>query len=321
LIYSTSQLDALMDSGAGLDGFGPFSDHKFIALDLPSCDADQSEFVAQLPCPVIGIGKGPLAQGCDAVFPDLEQAQSTLRNIERWPMAASVLVQQLRLVERLDSARALVAESFAYATLQAGAEFKAWHSQHSASSPSAQRPNPPLDTKRAGDRLTLTLNDPANHNEIGVEMRDALCEALDLAVADPSIERVEISAEGRTFSSGGAVGEFGSVSDPATAHSIRSVRLPATRLAKLAERLHIEVNGAAIGAGAEIAAFAAHVTATPQAWFQLPELKYGLIPGAGGTVSLSRKIGRQRTCELALSMKRLSAQMALDWGLVDEIVS
>ena len=66
--------------------------------------------------------------------------------------------------------------------------------------------------------------------------------------------------------------------------------------------------------------FGSHVTASPKAWFQLPELKYGLIPGAGGTVSLPRRIGRQRTAYLALSMKKISAQTALHWGLIDDIV-
>jgi enoyl-CoA hydratase/carnithine racemase len=61
------------------------------------------------------------------------------------------------------------------------------------------------------------------------------------------------------------------------------------------------------------------VTATADAWFQLPELKYGLIPGAGGTVSLPRRIGRQRTAYMALSMRRVPASTALRWGLVDAI--
>jgi enoyl-CoA hydratase/carnithine racemase len=74
-----------------------------------------------------------------------------------------------------------------------------------------------------------------------------------------------------------------------------------------------------IGAGLEIAAFAGRVVARPDAWFQLPELKYGLIPGAGGTVSLPRRIGRQRTALLALSMQRLSAKTAHAWGLVDAV--
>ncbi|HVT34396.1 MAG TPA: enoyl-CoA hydratase/isomerase family protein, partial [Nevskiaceae bacterium] len=77
---------------------------------------------------------------------------------------------------------------------------------------------------------------------------------------------------------------------------------------------------ACIGSGAEFPAFAAHVTASEDAWFQLPELDFGLIPGAGGTVSIARRVGRQRTAWLVLSGKRIDAQRALDWGLVDRVL-
>ena len=110
------------------------------------------------------------------------------------------------------------------------------------------------------------------------------------------------------------------MSDPATAHWVRSLRLPAWWLARLQDKLDIHVNGAAIGAGVEIAAFAKRVTTSKDAWFQLPELKYGLIPGAGGTASLPSRIGRQRTAYMALSMDKIRANTALDWGLIDAII-
>jgi enoyl-CoA hydratase/carnithine racemase len=59
--------------------------------------------------------------------------------------------------------------------------------------------------------------------------------------------------------------------------------------------------------------------AAPGAFFQLPEVGFGLVPGAGGTVSLPRRIGRQRTAWLALTGRRLPVEEALGWGLVDEI--
>ena len=61
------------------------------------------------------------------------------------------------------------------------------------------------------------------------------------------------------------------------------------------------------------------MVARPDASFWLPELSLGLVPGAGGTVSLPRRIGRQRTAWLALSGRAIDAQTALDWGLVDEL--
>jgi enoyl-CoA hydratase/carnithine racemase len=63
------------------------------------------------------------------------------------------------------------------------------------------------------------------------------------------------------------------------------------------------------------------VIAHEAAFFELPEVALGLVPGAGGTVSLTRRIGRQRTAWLALSGERIDAATALSWGLVDEISS
>ena len=61
------------------------------------------------------------------------------------------------------------------------------------------------------------------------------------------------------------------------------------------------------------------MVAAEDAFFQLPEVSMGLVPGAGGTVSIPRRIGRQRTAQLALSGRRLDAETAWRWGLVDEL--
>jgi enoyl-CoA hydratase/carnithine racemase len=149
-------------------------------------------------------------------------------------------------------------------------------------------------------------------------MRDALVDALVVAIADPSLQ-VEISGAGRSFCAGGDLAEFGVVSDPATAHVIRSSANAAPYLLALADRVRVQVHGACVGAGIELAAFARHVQATPDAFFQLPEVSMGLVPGAGGTVSIPRRIGRQRTAWMALTGERVDATTALSWGLIDLI--
>ncbi len=173
--------------------------------------------------------------------------------------------------------------------------------------------------EREGPHLLMTLNRPGNRNAISVEMRDALVEAFDLAAHDNEIEEVRLRGAGRCFSVGGDLAEFGLAPDPATAHAVRCVRLPARRLLACTERLHVHVHGACIGAGVELPAFAKRVTARADAFFQLPEISMGLIPGAGGCVSLPRRIGRQRTAYMALSGRRISAATALAWGLIDAI--
>jgi enoyl-CoA hydratase/carnithine racemase len=75
-----------------------------------------------------------------------------------------------------------------------------------------------------------------------------------------------------------------------------------------------------VGAGIELPAFARRVVADRGAFFELPEVGMGLVPGAGGTVSLPRRIGPQRTAWLALTGRRLDAETALSWGLVDDLI-
>ena len=69
-----------------------------------------------------------------------------------------------------------------------------------------------------------------------------------------------------------------------------------------------------------MAAFARRVVADESTIIGLPEIELGLIPGAGGTVSLTRRIGRQRAAALALTARRIDAPTALAWGLVDRVV-
>lgn len=319
-ILDWSALSELAGAKPALDQFGYQSEYPYIALDLTGSDGSLSGWLKDIPCPVIGIGEGRLADACDVVLEDKSLLPRITTNIAKSPLAAMILVQHLRVSEHSSLTDALTAESFAYAAVQKGPEFLNWLNSVPHKLRTPRWSSEPLIADLDGDVFRLTLNDAKNGNAIGINMRDALCEVLDLALADPTIRKVYISAVGRTFSTGGEVSEFGEVTDPATAHWVRSLRLPAWRLARLQQRLHIHVNGAAIGAGAEIAAFGSSVSASEKSWFQLPELKYGLIPGAGGTASLTRRIGRQRTAFMALSMKRINAATALEWGLVDKIL-
>lgn len=109
------------------------------------------------------------------------------------------------------------------------------------------------------------------------------------------------------------------VPDIATAHLVRSLHLPGRALARLASQSTAVVHGACIGAGVELPAFAGRVVDRPRSHVQLPEITMGLVPGAGGCVSIPRRIGRQRFVWMALSAQRISVRIAKEWGLVDEI--
>lgn len=310
---------------------GALTDSPYLLLDLrvapPSAlAAALAAWLPGLPCPVIGLGIAPseagdtLAQACDVCVASEAQAAPLIDNIRRWPLAAAVLVQVLRAIDTLPLAAALNVESLAYGCLQQGAEFRAWLSTRAPLATPPVEAGPAVELQRDGDHVQLILNRPQQHNAMSVEMRDALVEALRLVRTDERIARVRISARGRCFSTGGELTEFGSAPDPATAHAVRSLALPGRELALCADRVSVEVHGACIGSGIEFPAFAGKLCARADAHFQLPELRYGLIPGAGGCVSVTRRIGRQRTAWMVLSGKRVNAQRAKQWGLVDRLI-
>jgi enoyl-CoA hydratase/carnithine racemase len=246
---------------------------------------------------------------------DLELARHA---IQAAPLAATSLAVLLRSSPWADVEAGLAAESAVYSTLQAGPEFAAWRAAatHSPGSDDGDTVN----VEREGDVLTVTLNRPGRRNAISTRMRDELTAALQLAVIDESISTVHLCGTGTAFCSGGDLGEFGSRLDPATAHHTRLSRSPARLMHRLRDRIVVHLHGAAFGGGIEMAAFAGRVLARPDTRIALPEVSLGLVPGAGGTVSLPRRIGRQRTALLALTSKTIDAPTALRWGLVDEIV-
>lgn len=235
------------------------------------------------------------------------------------PLASAALAVLLQQTALLPVWEGLVAESATYSTLLAGPEFAAWL----ASTPhreQAQDGDEPVLVSRHGDVLSLTLNRPERRNAYGHAVRDALISALEVARIDEAV-RVEISGRGLAFCSGGDLAEFGTAPDPATAHLIRLRHSAGQLIFDLANRVTAHLHGACIGAGVELPAFAGRVIAAPDTVIGLPEVAMGLVPGAGGTVSIVRRIGRWRTAWLALTGERISARHALRWGLVDEIES
>lgn len=281
-------------------------------------------WLASLPCPCLALSPGlAAARGFDLTVGREDDVARIEAAVAANPVASTILVQTLRLVERLPMLDALTVESLAFAALQQGEEFHRWLDgldQAEREAPTTADSGPPVIVGREGDVLSLVLNRAATRNAVDVEMRDALFEAYALAAIDPAIRTVAVSGAGDSFCTGGALADFGRIGNGAAGHMVRSERLPARMLARAGEKFHFHLHGACIGAGVEMAAFGGRVTASPDAFLRLPEVSMGLIPGAGGTVSVTRRIGRQAAAWLMLSGQRTSARTALRLGLVDEIV-
>lgn len=244
------------------------------------------------------------------------------RRITSNPAAASILCQVLRAGGNLPYDQALILESLAYSTLLGGGEFRTWlEGQSIKSSDREHSDKAPILIDRVGDRVSITLNNASERNAMSAIMRDALFEALAAVVEDPTEPEVVVQANGKCFSVGGELSEFGLSDDLVKAHTIRSLRSCTRLLASLGKRASVRVHGACIGSGIEIAAAAMNRYAATGTFIQLPEVSMGLIPGAGGTVSLARAIGRHRTAYLALSGKRFRAERLSGWGLFNSITA
>jgi hypothetical protein len=261
----------------------------------------------------------PAAPWCDVVVPvGSDELEEIVAHVESTPLAATALAILLRGAESRSLEEGLLAESASYSTLQAGPEFARWRE----SRPSRRRDRIAGDVVRmlrSGDELEIVLDRPAVRNALDAQLRDGLLDALSIAVADPSISTVHLRGNGPDFSSGGDLDEFGTFPDPATAHLVRLTASIGRVLAALADRVVVHLHGACFGSGIELPAFVTRVIAASDVRVALPELALGLIPGAGGTVSLPRRIGRHRTAQLALTGRTIDAVTALEWGLVDQI--
>ena len=308
----------------------------FVDLDQPVTDLDA--VVASLAARtsvVIGVARGAVDERLAAVLdlvltedsgprwcvqvPSLPEAISELESaVASRPRAALIVAAVLRQTALLPPAEAVAAEASGYSTLLAGPEFACWLADRGPARPPRPDDQDRLDVTREGDLLQVRLTRVVRRNAFDAAMRVALSEALQVALLEPSL-RVRLTGAGPVFSAGGDLDEFGTAADPATAWTVRTGDSPAHTLARLADRTEAFVHGDCAGAGVELPAFAGRVVADPATTFRLPELAMGLLPGAGGTVSLTRRIGRWRTLWLALTGVRLDARTALDWGLVDAL--
>ena len=278
---------------------------------------DAQALARRLTCSVISRDSGASSPWLVAVDDVDATVASIVSRATQAPRSTVALDGLLRLTDQVDTEAGVVAESFAYSMLLASPEFAAWRASRAVQSRGAC--GVPVRLSRAGDRLDIVLDRPGRGNAFAADLRQALVDALRLAALDPSLSEVHLSGEGRHFSTGGDLDEFGTAPDPGAAHAVRLDQSAGLAVHRIRDRVEAHLHGRCIGAGIEVPAFAKRVVAAPGTTFQLPELELGLVPGAGGTVSLPARIGRWRTAYLVLSGVELDLATALEWGLVDAV--
>jgi len=273
------------------------------------------------PCVVIGVGHDATAPPPHVdlvVEDDVCALDDVVATVDAHPLASTTLTVLLRSGPHRSLEAGLAAESAAYSTLQGGPELAAWRAAHPIRA-RERAANAPVRTERDGARLTVVLDRPHVRNALDRAMRDALLEAFALVAADATIAEVVVRGEGPSFCSGGDLDEFATFDDPASAHLVRLSASLGRAIAAVADRVTCLVHGPCAGSGVELPAFAGRVVAAPDTTLALPEVSLGLVPGAGGTVSLTRRAGRHRVALLALSGRAIDATTALRWGLVDAV--
>jgi enoyl-CoA hydratase/carnithine racemase len=325
-------LDDLVGAVRGTSGARPWSEGAAPGVVVVDLDAG----APRGPVPalhggvravVVGLAAGlpdgdpaahPAAGICDLVLgPGDPLLDAVVATVAASPLAAGALAVLLRGSAGRSLDAGLTAESAVYSALQAGPEFAAWRA---ARPRRARRPEgDPVSVARDGAVVTVTLDRPHVRNALDTAMRDQLVEAFSLVAVDPSIAGVHLRGVGPDFCAGGDLDEFGSFPDPATAHLVRLQQSVGRAIAAVADRVTAHLHGACVGSGIELPAFAGRVVAAPSARISLPEVALGLVPGAGGTVAIPRRIGRHRTARLALAGEVLDAATAHRWGLVDAL--
>ena len=284
------------------------------------------EIRTSLPFVVVGVRHGSVGEGwlqlCDVVVDEGDPALDRIaENVTRHPITAVTLALLLRGQRHRSVGEGLVAESTAYSVLQSGPEFATWRAARPrrTDNDTGSGSGPRVRVERDGEVMSITLTRAERLNALDAMMRDELTEALTLAAASSDVARIELRGEGKAFCAGGDLDEFGSRSDPASAHLIRLERSVGRALSRLEKSTVTYLHGACMGSGIEFAAFTDWVVAAEDTRIALPEIGLGLVPGAGGTVSLTHRIGRLRTAWLAFSGCTIGPETAHDWGLVDEI--
>ena len=171
-----------------------------------------------------------------------------------------------------------------------------------------------ITTRKDGDVLVVTSNNPPV-NALGQAVRVGLAEAIQEASADDAIKAVVITCEGRTFFAGADITEFGK---PPVGPSLPEV---VDAIEASAKPVVAAIHGTALGGGLEVALACHYRIAVASAKLGLPEVKLGILPGAGGTQRLPRVVGVADALPMIVTGNPISASKAEGIGLVDKLVA
>lgn len=174
------------------------------------------------------------------------------------------------------------------------------------------------DSVTANGVLTITLNRPKDLNAINLGMMEELLHALELAEKEDSVRVIMLTGGAVVFAAGADIKEMEDV-DLVQLYKLNQFKVW-DRIKTIRKPIVAAVAGFALGGGCELAMSADMIVAADNAQFGQPEIKIGVIPGAGGTQRLTRSLGKQLAMEMILTGKFIGADEAFKRGLVNKVV-
>ena len=170
-----------------------------------------------------------------------------------------------------------------------------------------------VDLGTRGRVVVLTVDNPPV-NALSQHVRKGLHDGIKQAIADGAVQAIVIVCSGRTFIAGADITEFGKPPTEPSLHSVLDMIEGSPKPVVSA------IHGTALGGGLEVTLACHYRVGVKSARFGLPEVKLGLLPGAGGTQRLPRVVGPQKALQMIVSGDPIGADEALRVGLIDEIV-
>ncbi|WBH16745.1 3-hydroxyacyl-CoA dehydrogenase NAD-binding domain-containing protein [Sphingomonas radiodurans] len=164
------------------------------------------------------------------------------------------------------------------------------------------------------DDILVIISDSPPVNALGAGVRDGLHAGVSQGIADPAVKAMVIRCDGKTFFAGADITEFGKPPAGASLHEVIAM------MDSSEKPIVAAIHGTALGGGCEVALSCHYRVAVPSAVMGLPEVKLGLLPGAGGTQRLPRIVGVKAALEMVAIGDPIPAKKAAEVGLVDRVV-
>ena len=173
-------------------------------------------------------------------------------------------------------------------------------------------------TETRGRVGLITLNRPQALNALNNQLMKELMDALDAFDKDDNIGAMVITGNEKAFAAGADIKEMADKSAADMSQSDHTAVFG--RIRSVEKPIIAAVSGWALGGGCEVALSCDMIVASDSAKFGQPEINIGVIPGAGGTQRLTRAVGKALAMEIILNDRKLTAQEALQYGLVNRVV-